>query len=323
MQNTLDQLKTWLSGFRWRPLTRSARLETAFWAVVAGGLFFLFHLHGNSQEISTCRRSLFLWLNSRWTGDYAYCMFLPLGSLFALWIQRRKIAAAPREGTAWGIPVVMLALALHWAGVLIQQPRISTAALILLLWGLPFLLYGWRLARLLLFPCAYLLLAIPLNFIDSMTAPLRMLATMIAAKVLNGLGLEVIQVGSGLFSGSENSFAFSVAPECSGLRSLLAMTALMAFYAWYSQKTQLKKWIFFLFSIPVAVVANICRIMLVVVAAALFGQETAMGLWHDYSGYPIFLISILLMLLIDRLMNMDYSALWIKLKRRFLDSASS
>lgn len=323
MQSTFHNLKTWLGGFRMKPLTRAARMEVAFWAVVIGGLFFLFHLHGNAQEIATCRRSLFLWLNSRWIGDYAYCMFLPLGSLLALWLQRKNIAAAPRKGTAWGIPVVILALILHWTGVLIQQPRISAAALILLLWSLPFLFYGWGLARYLLFPCAYLLLAIPLNFIDSMTAPLRMLATTVAAKVLNGLGMEVIQVGSGLFSGSENSFAFSVAPECSGLRSLLAMTALMAFYAWYSQKTQLKKWIFFLFSIPVAVVANICRIMLVVVVAALFGQETAMGLWHDYSGYPIFLISILLMLLLDRLMNMDYSALWKKLKKRFLDSASS
>jgi len=298
-------------------------MEIGFWAVVTGGLFFLFHLHGNSQEVETCRGSLFLWLRSRWVGDYAYCQFLPLASLAAIWWKRKEIAAAPVKGTAWGIPVVVLALGIHWMGVLAQQPRLSMVGLILLLWGLPFLLYGYGVARHLIFPCSYLLLAIPLNFIDSMTAPLRLFATTVSAGMLNGFGMQVQRVGSGLFSGAGNAFSFNVAPECSGLRSLLAMTALMAFYAWYSQKTLVKKWVLFLCCIPVAVIANICRIILVVIAAAIFGQETAMGLWHDYSGYPIFLISILLMLAIDRLLNTDYTTLWKKLKNLFLASASS
>ena len=323
MQEFASKLNAWRGGFRWSRLSRAAQLELAFWAVVAGGLFFLFHLHGNSQEIATCRRSLFLWLRSRWVDDYAYGMFLPLASLTALWWRRREIAAAPKRADWRGAPVVALALALHWAGVLAQQPRISVAGLIVLLWGLPFLLYGYGVARWLLVPCGYLFLAIPLNFIDSMTAPLRLFATAASAGLLNGFGLDVQRVGSGLFSGSGNPFAFDVAPECSGLRSLLAMTALMAFYAWYSQKTLAKKWALFLFCIPVAVVANICRIILVVIVAAFFGQDTAMGLWHDYSGYPIFLISILLMLALDRLLNLDYRTAWTKCKHLFLGRASS
>ena len=134
---------------------------------------------------------------------------------------------------------------------------------------------------------------------------------------------EVTRVGAGLFSAADNSFAFNVAPECSGLRSLLAMTALMGFYAWYSQKTLAKKWILFLCSVPVAIVANVCRIILVVVAAAFFGQETAMGLWHDYSGYPIFLIGIALMLALDRLLNLDYRTAWTQLAHLISGRASS
>ncbi len=323
MQNQGQQLKAWWAGFRWTRLTRAAQLEIGFWTVVVAGLFFLFHLHGNSQEVATCRRSLFLWLNSRWVGDYAYCMVLPLASLLALWIRRREIAAAPRRANWWGALLIVGALAIHWVGVLAQQPRLSAGGLIILLWSLPFLIYGWELARWLLFPCAYLFLAIPLNFIDSMTAPLRLFATMVAGGILNGFGLEVQRVGAGLFSGAGNSFAFNVAPECSGLRSLLAMTALMGFYAWYSQKTLAKKWLLFFLSIPVAIVANICRVILVVVVAAFWGQETAMGLWHDYSGYPIFIISIILMLTLDRLLNMDYRRAWTICKNHFWDRASS
>ena len=323
MHATAQKLKAWQSGLRWSRLSGAAQLEIGFWAVVAGMLFFLFHLHGNSQEIAACRRSLFLWLRSRWVGDYAYCMFLPLASLAAVWMRRREIISAPKRADWRGAPVVAFALVLHWIGVLAQQPRISMAGLIVLLWGLPFLLYGFALARRLIFPCGYLFLAIPLNFIDSMTAPLRLFATAASATILNGFGLHVQRAGAGLFSAAGNAFSFNVAPECSGLRSLLAMTALMAFYAWYSQKTLVKKWALFLFSVPVAVVANICRIILVVVVAAFFGQERAMGLWHDYSGYPIFLISIALMLVLDRLFNTDYRTAWTKLKNLFLDRASS
>ena len=323
MNEAAQKSKAWRAGLRWSRLPAAAQWEIGFWAGVTGLLFFMFHLHGNSQEIATCRHSLFLWLRSRWVDDYAYGMFLPLASLAALWWRRREIADAPKRADWRGAPVVALALAMHWVGVLAQQPRISVAGLIVLLWGLPFLLYGYGVARWLLFPCGYLFLAIPLNFIDSMTAPLRLFATAASAGLLNGFGLEVQRVGSGLFSGSGNSFAFDVAPECSGLRSLLAMTALMAFYAWYSQKTLAKKWVLFLFCIPVAVIANICRIILVVIVAAFFGQETAIGLWHDYSGYPIFLISILLMLSLDRLLNLDYRAAWTKTKHLFLARASS
>ena len=323
MHAAIQPLKDWGRGFRWSRLSGAAQRELAFWAVVVGGLFFLFHLHGNSQEVATCRHSLFRWLGTRWTGDYAYGMFLPFASLAALAWRRREIAAAPRRADWRGAPLVAFALFLHWVGVLAQQPRISMAALILLLWSLPFLLYGFALARWLLFPCGYLFLAIPLNFIDSMTAPLRLFATAVSAGLLNGFGLEVQRVGAGLYSSAGNPFSFNVAPECSGLRSLLAMTALMGFYAWYSQKTLARKWILFLGSIPVAVIANICRIILVVAVAAFFGQETAMGLWHDYSGYPIFLISIALMLALDRLLNLDYRTAWNRCKEHFLARASS
>ena len=323
MHDALQQLRTGWNRLRASRLSAAAQADIGFWAVVAGALFFLFHLHGNSQEIETCRRSLFLWLRSRWIGDYAYGMFLPLASLYALWRHRRAIAAESRQTDGRGFAVVLAGLFLHWTGVLAQQPRLSVAGLIFLLWGLPCYIYGYRTARWLLFPCGYLFLSIPLNFIDSMTAPLRLFATAASAGILNGVGLEVYRIGSGLYSGAGNSFSFNVAPECSGLRSLLAMTALMAFYAWYSQKTLPKKWLLFLCCIPVAIIANIVRVVLVVVVAAFWGQETAMGLWHDYSGYPIFLISIVLMLSIDRLLNLDYRTLWSNSKNLFLGRASS
>ena len=281
------------------------RAIAAILAVFAG-LAALFQFYGNLTNIARVGHSLFHWMANRWVHfpDLNYCIFLPFVSLWALWRQRAKLAAAPRAADLRGLAFFAAALFLHWAGYRAQQPRVSMAALIALLWLVPFTLCGWRFARELLFPAGYLFLTIPLNFLDSLTSPLRILSAWVAATVLNGFGLHVHQVGSGIYSTAANAFALEVAPECSGLHSLFAMTALMGAYAWYSQPTQAKKWILFACSVPVALVANIFRILLVVLVAALFGQDRAMGLWHDWSGYPVFVVGILLMLLVDKLLNL-------------------
>ncbi len=316
----MSATKTQSRSFSWRPLTRSAWLDLAWWGVLCAALWYLFHLHGSNQNDF---QSLFLWLNDRWNGDFAYCALLPLGAIVAVWFQRRKLVAEPRR-TEWKASIGVLAgLFLHWLGMLVQHPRLSAAGFIVLLWSLPCLFYGWKFARHLLFPCGVLFMAIPLNFLDSMTAPLRLLVAQASAAILNSLGLSVVQEGAGLHAAAGNAFAFNVAPECSGLRSLFAMTALMSFYSWFTQKTLLKKWLLFCFSVPVAILANIVRVMLVVLVAAFFGQELASGLWHDYSGYPIFIVGILLMFACDRLINANYPALWTKLKAHLSSRGSS
>ena len=319
MADWLSSFHSWRRAFRPRPLSPAAWQELAFWGLLCALFFALFHLHGSNQNSFD---SIFLWLNDRWSGETAHCALIPFASLAALWLKRRDIAAAPRSPCLPALFLVALAALFHWAGMMAQQPRVSAFAFLLFLWSVPCALYGYSLARHLIFPVGFLLLAIPLNFINSMSSPLRILASRVSAIVLNGFGLHVIQDGAGLYSAEGNAFSFNVAPECSGLHSLLAMTALVGFYAWLTQKSPAKKWVLFLCSIPIAIIANIFRIILVVVVAAIWDQQTAMGLWHDYSGYPIFLIGILLVLLVDRLLNSNPSRIWHSLKTKFFSPAS-
>ena len=69
-----------------------------------------------------------------------------------------------------------------------------------------------------------------------------MIATTLAYNMLNGLGIECERVGTQLMS---PYFQLNVEAPCSGLRSLLAMTALTAVYSFYTQKELLKNGYFF------------------------------------------------------------------------------
>ena len=133
-----------------------------------------------------------------------------------------------------------------------------------------------------------------------------MFATIVSASLLNGFGLAVQRNGSLISLMAEDGFKFEVGEACSGIRSLVAMMALTAAYAYLTQRTTWKKWVLFLASIPLAIIGNVVRITTVGLVAQAFGEKIAVGLYHDYSGYVIFSVAIVLMLGIGRFLEMDF-----------------
>jgi exosortase len=185
--------------------------------------------------------------------------------------------------------------------------------LIVLIWSIPFYLYGWRVARILSFPAAFLIFCIPLNFLDSLTFPLRIMVTIVTSSILNGLGIEVARSGS-VITAVNGSFNFNIDDPCSGLRSLIALTAITAVYSYVTMRTFIRKWLLFAASVPIAVIGNICRILTIGLVAQTFGQKVATGLYHDYSGYIFFPVAMGLMLLAGWFFNLEFKQVWTNFK---------
>ncbi|MEM7394014.1 MAG: exosortase/archaeosortase family protein, partial [Verrucomicrobiota bacterium] len=96
-----------------------------------------------------------------------------------------------------------------------------------------------------------------------------------------------------------------------------AMTAITAVYAWFTQRTFIRKWLLFLCSVPLAVLGNIIRVLAISLVAQAFGQDVAM-IFHDYSGFIFFPVSIALMLALGGLLNMDIKESWRNFKDKHL-----
>ena len=311
-------LKDELLNERWRlaRLDRDTVMKLALLSAVIGILFVCFQVVGNSTMGYVARlqtHSAFVWLFQRWgdaSGDMTHGPLIPLASLFFLWLRRNEIAMAPKRVSWLGLGVVVMALLLHWLGVKAQQTRLSLMSMIGLFWGIPFYLWGWQVAKQLVFPCAYLMFAVPFNFLDSLTFPLRIFATIISEHLLLGLGVEVQRSGSAIYSLAEGGFALDVADPCSGIRSLLALTALTAAYANLTQRGLWRKWALFLMSIPLAILGNIVRVTSIAIVAEAFGEQIALGLYHDYSSYILFSVSIVLMVTSGYLLSFDWKG-WV------------
>lgn len=326
MKDNRQSGSTVILSDRWRlaALDRSELMGLGLAAVIVGFLFAMFHFLGNTVA-EAGGRSAFLWMYARWQdkisfggADYSHGFIIPFVSLWAVWHKRHDLMSAPRSIDASGLVLIVLALGLHWIGAKMQQTRVSLAALILLLWAFPLYFCGWRFARHLIFPVSYLVFCIPLNFLDVIAFPLRILATNVSVAVLHGLSIDVVQVGSSIRAfdtmGGER-WGVDVANPCSGLRSLLAMTALTAVYAYVTQRTLLKRWVLFLSSIPLAIAGNVVRIIFIGLIAESFGERVAVGIVHDYSGYVVFTVAILLMVSIGSALNTDLRWAWAGLRR--------
>ena len=228
--------------------------------------------------------------------DMSFGWLVPIFSLYVLWSERKALRAnvcAPSwGGVAASIPFALLAL----VGTRGLQMRFEQVGFIGLCVTLPWAFFGWRFAKCCLFPALYLAFTIPLaSFLDVVTIHLRLLASSTALCVLKGFGFNVMQQGTSIVAEGAHPFSIDVAEPCSGLRSLFALMALTAAYAWYNQPTWWRRLALFACSIPLAILGNVTRVLTICLVAAWANPKFALGFYHDYSGYVVFVVAISLM----------------------------
>ncbi|MDI6773935.1 MAG: exosortase/archaeosortase family protein [Verrucomicrobiota bacterium] len=266
-------------------------VESAPFVAVLGLLVLLFGFMGNSHDPGTYGPSILTWTVRQWNdpgGEAMHGWLIPLVSLFFLWRKRREIMRACGDMDARALAVVVVSLFLYWAGCRAQQPRLGMLAFIGLAWSIPWHLFGYGMARQVLFPCVYLVFAIPMGFLVPFTFPLRLLSCVVSAGLLNGFGVAVHRVGTAILDARNQAFALNVDDPCSGINSLIALGALTAAYGYATQKTATRAWLLFLSAAPIAVAGNVARIVTIAVVAKTLGTEAAMRVYHDFSGLIVF-----------------------------------
>jgi len=121
---------------------------------------------------------------------------------------------------------------------------------------------------------------------EVITFPLRMLATRITAVVCDTLlGINVLQDGTRLFDAG-GSYQYEVAPACSGIRSLTAILAFSVIYGYITFKTTWRRLVMAAAAFPLAVLANVFRLTLIVLAAEAFGQKAG-NYVHESSVFSL------------------------------------
>lgn len=254
----------------------------------------LFSFLGNSTRGYIGSPSLFYWWGFQWVNpgsETQHGLLILAISGWLLWRNLRRPAngAHPGGRASWGSAAAMLGgLAVHSAGFVAEQARVSILGLILFAWGLAWFSGGDRWARASAFPLAYLLFAIPVNALDSAGFWLRMGVVAASARIAHAVGIGVLVNGTQLLS-PDGRYNYDVAAACSGVRSLMALGALSLLIG-YLRFT--RKWLVLLLcaaSIPLVFIGNVARIVSIVVAAQLGGKSWGDTL-HEWMGFGVFVV---------------------------------
>ena len=251
--------------------------------------------------------------------DMSFAWYVPLFSIYVLWTERAKIAKSLGAPSLVGFAAMMPFLALGFLGARGVQLRFEIVAFSGLAVCWMWTVFGRRAAASVLFPSMFLLFCIPLaTFLDVVTVHLRLFATGCAYASLKAFGIEAVRQGTML--STSGGFSIDVAEPCSGLRSIFALMALTAAYAYFNQPTWLRRAVLFACSVPLAVIGNVMRILSICVVAECADGEFAQGFYHDYSGYVVFIVAIALMVACGEAISKVSAAI---ARRRGADSGES
>jgi exosortase len=152
------------------------------------------------------------------------------------------------------------------------------------------------------FPWAFLILMIPIPAIifNQITFPLQILASKVAAVLLPLAGVPVLREGNII---NLPAMPLAVAEACSGIRSLMSLITLAIIYGYLMETRIWVRIVLALASIPIAVAANSFRIVGTGLVVQYWDPERAEGFFHVFSGWLIFLLSLLLLIGLHQLLQ--------------------
>jgi exosortase len=240
--------------------------------------------------------SVFARLASQWSHDanFSHGFFVPAFSLYILWDQREALARLDPRPAWTGLWLLLAGLLCLIVGVLGAELYLSRVSFVPVVGGLVALFLGWHFLRGVAFPWLFLLLMIPppaLVF-NQITFPLQIFASQAAATLLPLLGVPVLREGNVIHL---PAMALEVAEACSGIRSLMSLVTLAVMYGYVLENRRSLRVALALAAIPIAVAANSLRIVGTGLLVQYWDPEKAEGFFHTFSGWIIFVVSILLL----------------------------
>ena len=231
--------------------------------------------------------------------EYSHCILIPVISLFLIWRERDALTRTAFRGSWWGLPLLLVGVAMWWIAQLSTIFVIGQYAFLLVLYGLVLALVGPEVFGRLKMPLFILLFAIPLPafFANSLSLRLQLLSSALGVDVIRLFGISVFLDGNVIDLGT---FKLQVVEACSGLRYLFPLMTLAFILAYLFRTAGWKRALLFLASIPVAILLNSLRIGLIGVTVEYWGARMAEGMLHDFEGWVVFMISLAVLLLFAR-----------------------
>jgi exosortase len=240
-------------------------------------------------------------LASEWWTEEAssYGMLIPPIALYLVWIRRQVTLAIPAQPDWRGLVLVAGACLVFLLGQLSAEFFLARISFVLLLAGLAWTFWGAARLRTTAFPFVLLLTMVPLPALvyNAVAAPLQLLASAVATYIAQCLGVSIYRDGNIIHLAATS---LGVAEACSGLNSLASLVVGSLLLGFLEEASIAGRILLTLLSVPLAVAVNVLRVAGTAVLAD-YQPEYAMGFYHSFSGWLVFVLGFGVLWLLGKL----------------------
>lgn len=226
-------------------------------------------------------------------------------SFWLLYQQRAALWSAPvRPSYLLGLPVLLLGVACYAFGRSQSIFLLEISSQIFLLAAMVLLLLGTKALKTVWFPLFFMIFMVPLPevLVTALTTPLKSAVSAVASNILYATGYPVGRAGVVLTVGP---YQLLVADACAGLNSMFTLEALGMLYMKLMNYTSVGRNITLaLLLVPISFVANVVRVMILVLVTYHMGDEAGQGFIHGFAGMVLFMVALMLMLVVDKILNL-------------------
>ncbi|MBC2668136.1 exosortase V [Novosphingobium piscinae] len=183
------------------------------------------------------------------------------------------------------------------------------AALLVGIYGL----VGTAAMRRLWFPLFYLVFMFPPpeTVVYTLTLPMKMGVSTAAIAILHAFGYPIAGQGVMIYVGQ---YELLVAAACSGLNSIISLSAISLFYIYIRHEAEWRYAAFLvLLIVPVSLIANLIRVLILILLTYHAGDAAAQGFLHNFAGLLMFAVALLTIFALDALCKPIWN--WVFAKR--------
>ncbi len=199
--------------------------------------------------------------------------------------------------------MLTLALAVRLVTVPLPIPFLGDVAFLIGVAGLFALLCGSTALKRYWFAFFFLIFMVPLPIAlySKFASPLQLLASRVASTVMNASGVPVLCEGNKItLPGGLQMF---VAEACSGMRQLTGFLALTTAVAYMTTRPLWYRIVIMISSLPIALSANIARVMLTGYIMHFVNPEFALGTYHTLEGLLMMGFGLLMLQLVCSILD--------------------
>jgi len=256
---------------------------------IAGGLALI-------CAIILCYAEILFDMAVQWLNDpnYSHGLLIPVFSGCLIWKNKNTFSLLEIRPTSKGLFLLVIGLLLLIIGKAGSEFFTMRLSFVVVLFGLLLFVMGTEVTKKILFPIGFLVFMIPLPYViyNDISFPLRLLTVTFSSEILSLLGISLTRDGN-IIRLSQTSL--HVIDACSGLRSIMTLSALAVLFAYLTQKSIWRKLLLFLMAIPIAVITNTVRITGTAIVADRWGPELTGEFFHNLSGGVSFTLAFVLL----------------------------